>query len=125
MKSALVLLLPVLLMIHPPGDFDAKAKESAGGETHRAQHLQNPASDFFRVPFVNNEECGSSREDGCRDTLNIRPGIPFLLNQCWNLIDGLLANQIRSFAANDSGDSMSATFLQPFFTDTIKTSSTI
>jgi hypothetical protein len=64
----------------------AKAKGGAPSHGDLAKKSQNPISDLISVPFESNFNFGAGPGDDFQYIMNVKPVIPFKLNEDWNLI---------------------------------------
>jgi hypothetical protein len=82
-----------------------------------AKKTQNPIASMVSVPLQYNVDYGLGPADAMRQTLNVQPVIPFLLNDEWNLITRTIIPLIDAEAPLPLGENKSGVgdVLQSFF----------
>lgn len=86
-RTNLILLLPALLTIMF-SILNARAEDSQSqtNATELAKQTQNPVADIISVPFENYFYFNAGPNHATLYDLNVKPVIPFHLNEDWNLI---------------------------------------
>jgi hypothetical protein len=83
LASVLTLLLAASVSAYE-GDGIIEEGEDEAAELARA--VQNPVANLISVPFQNNTAYNFGPRDRTQNVHNIRPVIPFSVNEDWNLI---------------------------------------
>ena len=100
---------------------------SYGGDaTALARQSQNPVSSLIQLPFENNANFNSGRDDKTLNVLNVKPVVPISLNADWILINRAIIPLVSQPGINGTldddrknglGDTTYQAFITPAYPD--------
>jgi len=95
---------------------------SYGGDaTSLAKQSQNPVSSLIQLPFENNANFNSGKDDKTLNVLNVKPVVPMSLNENWTLISRAIVPVVSQPGVSgtlddDRKNGLGDTTYQGFFT---------